>query len=187
MDGSNFSINEQLKGNQIKAKNKLEEIKSKYIIQSIFDILIKKKALYIIKYNKIIQKRMDISAKDYKEYSEKFSPIEIEIVPEIPNNSDGKFININKEDEIYYHIYFNNNKEEIKRNYIKKKEKIKTIKIIIDNSVKSFGRLFYQCCYVKSIDFKKFRCGNITNMTGMFEGCTVEKINFDNFNTNNES
>ena len=186
MDGSNFSINEQLKGNQIKAKNKLEEIKSKYIIQLIFDILIKKKALYIIKYNKIIQKRMDISAKDYKEYSEKFSPIEIEIVPEIPNNCDGKFININKEDEIYYHIYFNDNKEEIKRNDLNYNDNVSKIKIIIDYQVKSFYELFNSCECIEYINFKKFYRNNINNMADMFYECSsLKELNFSNFNINN--
>ena len=38
----------------------------------------KKKSLDIIKYNKNIQKRINISIKDYKEYSEIYSSIEIE-------------------------------------------------------------------------------------------------------------
>ena len=33
-------------------------------------------------------------------------------------NEYGNFININEEDEKYYHIYFNDNKEEIKINQI---------------------------------------------------------------------
>ena len=75
---------------------------------------LKKKSLDIIKYNNNIKKRLNISIKDYKEYLEIYSPIELEIKP--VNNKYGKFININnKEDEIYYHIYFNNKKKKIKR------------------------------------------------------------------------
>ena len=59
---------------------------------------------------------MNISIKDYKEYSEIYSPIEIEIKP--TNNGCGEFINITNENEIYYHVYFNNDKKEIKRNYL---------------------------------------------------------------------
>ena len=76
----------------------------------------KKKSLDIIKYNKNIKERINISIKDYKKYSEIYSSIEIEIKP--VNNKYGKFINIDKENEIYYHIYFNDDKEEVKRNYL---------------------------------------------------------------------
>ena len=54
----------------------------------------KKKSLEIIKYNNNIKNRINISIKDYKEYSEIYSSIEIEIKP--VNNKYGKFININK-------------------------------------------------------------------------------------------
>ena len=60
--------------------------------------------------------RINISIKDYKKCSELiYSSIEIEIKP--VKNKYGKFINIDEGNEKYYHIYFNNNKEEIKRNY----------------------------------------------------------------------
>ena len=49
-----------------------------------------KKSLDIIKYNKNIRERIDISIKDYKEYSEIYSSIEIELKP--VNNQYGKFI-----------------------------------------------------------------------------------------------
>ena len=90
--------------------------------------------LQIIQYNKNIKKRINKSINDYKEYSEKYSSIEIEI--KLVNNKYSKFINIKEEDEKFYHIYLNNNKEEIKMNNINKDEEIKTIKIIIDYQVK---------------------------------------------------
>jgi hypothetical protein len=46
---------------------------------------------------------------------------------------------------MYYHIYFDKNKGEINRNYLKINEQIKKIKIIIDYQVKSFEELFYLC------------------------------------------
>ena len=116
--------------NQIKSKDKYDNLKNDYFLQKVFNNLEKKKSLDFIKYNKSIKKRLNINIKDYKEYSEKYSSIEIEIKP--VKNKNGKFINIKKEEEIYYHIYFNNNnKKEIKRNYIDKNEKIKVIKIVI--------------------------------------------------------
>ena len=139
-------------------ENNFKNIKSKYILQKIFNNLEKKKSFNIIKYNKNIKKSLDININDYKEYSENYSSIEIEIKP-VKNKCDSKcdqFINIKKENEGYYHIYFNNNKDEIKRNFIDKGEKIENIKIIIDYQIKSFESLFENCCNIESINFKKF-------------------------------
>ena len=69
--------------------------------------------------NKNIKKRLNININDYKRYSETYTPIEIEIRP--INNKYGEFINI-VEEKNFYHIYFNNNEEEIKRNHISKNE-----------------------------------------------------------------
>ena len=71
----------------------------------------------IVKYNKKIQKRLNLCFKDYKEYSQIYSSIEIEL--KIEDNKYNKFINISSYNEKYYHIYFDNSKEEIKRNYLK--------------------------------------------------------------------
>ena len=53
--------------------------------------------------------------------------IELEVIP--AKNKYGKFINIKKEEESFYHIYFNDNKEEeIKRNFLNENEnKIKRL------------------------------------------------------------
>ena len=103
----NNKENESAKPNPI-----LENIKSRYILSKIYDNMTKKKKLEIVKYNKKMQNRINLSVKDYKEYSETFTPIEIEIIPK--KDKYGKFININEIDKLYYHIYFNDNKEEIK-------------------------------------------------------------------------
>ena len=50
-----------------------------------------KKSLNIVKYNNTIKKRIKMNISNYKEYSEKFLSIEIEIKPF--NNKFGKFIN----------------------------------------------------------------------------------------------
>ena len=54
----------------------------------------KKKSLEIAKYSKKLQNKLNLSIKDYKEYSEIYTPIEIEILP--TNKIYGKFININE-------------------------------------------------------------------------------------------
>ena len=104
-----------LSNEKTESKDIFKNLKSDYFLQKLFYYLLKKKSLDIIKYNKNIKERINISIKDYKEYSEIYSSIEIEIKP--VKNKYGKFININKK---YYHIYFNDKKEEIKRNYLKK-------------------------------------------------------------------
>ena len=104
---------EKAGSNKIRSKDIFKKLKNDYFLRKLFNILLKKKYLDIIKYNKSIKERINISIKDYREYLEIYSPIEIEIKTD--NNQQGKFININKEDEKYFHIYFNNNKEEIMR------------------------------------------------------------------------
>ena len=138
----------------------IENIKSIYILSKIYSIMSKKKKLEIVKYNKKIQNRINLSVNDYKEYSETFTPIEIEIIP--TKSKYGKFININKNDKLYYHIYFNDNKEEIKNKYeIDEEDKVTKIKIIIDYLVKSFKNLFFNCKCIESINFKKFYRNNV--------------------------
>ena len=121
-------------------KDIFKNVKSGYILQLLFGNLGRKKLLDLIKYNKYIKGRINININDYRKYSELYSSIGIEIIPKI--NEYGKFININEEDEKYYHIYFNDNKEETKRNYIKRDEEVRKIKIIIESEIKSFYHLF---------------------------------------------
>ena len=61
----NNKENESAKSNPI-----LEKIKSKYILSKIYDNMTIKKKLKIVKYNKRIQNRINLSVKDYKEYCE---------------------------------------------------------------------------------------------------------------------
>ena len=158
------SINESKENNKENESAKpnpiLENIKSRYILSKIYNNMTKKKKLEIVKYNKKIQNRINLSFKNYKEYSETFTPIELEIIPS--KGRYGKFINIDKNDKLYYHIYFNDNKEEIKNKFeIKEEDKVTKIKIIIDYQVKSFKKLFSFCVCTESINFKKFYRNNV--------------------------
>ena len=101
----NSKDNESAKPNPI-----LEKLKSDYFLQKLYDNIPKKKKLEIVKCNKKLQNRINLNVKDYKEYSETFTPIEIEIIP-TNYNLYRIFININENDKLYYHIHFNNNKE----------------------------------------------------------------------------
>ena len=123
MESSNLISKEKIKINQIKSISKYEKIKTDYFLEKVFNNLEKKKSLNLVKYNKNIKNRINININNYKEYSEKYSSIEIEIKP--VNNKYGKFVNIRKDDEKYFHIYFNNNKEEIKRIILIKMKKLK--------------------------------------------------------------
>ena len=170
----------ELNNEKIESKYIIKNIKSNYILKILFYHLLKKKSLDIIKYNNKLKNRTNISIKDYKEYSEM-----IEIVIKPNNNKYGKFININKEYELYYHIYFNDNKKEIKRQYINEKENVTKLNIIINYQVKSFEKLFEDCKCIEYIFFKKFYRKNINNMREMFSGCSsLKEINLSNFNTN---
>ena len=85
----NNKENESAKPNPI-----IDNIKSRYILSKIYNNITKKKKLEIIKYNKKIQNRLNLNIKDYKEYLETYSPIEVEIIPR--KNKYGKFIRINQ-------------------------------------------------------------------------------------------
>ena len=136
-----------------------------------------------MKYNKKLQKRLNINIYNYKEYSQLYSSIEIKLTL-VDNRC--RFINIPDEEKEYYHIYFDNSIEEIKRYYLEDNEKVKMIKIIINYQVKSFATLFQDCVCINSIFFKKFYRINITDMSYMFNGCSsLKELKFSNFNTNN--
>ena len=67
MENDNVSKNEIEKINPIESKVDLENVKSKHILKQIFDYVPKIKSLKIIKYNKKMQKDLNL---DYKEYIE---------------------------------------------------------------------------------------------------------------------
>ena len=172
----------QNESNIIPLNNILYNIRSKYILDKIITILPKYKSLDIIKYNKKLQKNLDLDIKDFKECMELYSTIKIELTPE--KGKYGVFINLQKEE--YYHIYFDDNKTEIKRNKLFEGEKVRKIKIRIDYQIKSFYRLFYRCNCIESIKFIKFDRNNITDMSYMFYACeSLKEIDLTNFNTDN--
>ena len=162
----------------------LDKIRSVYFLQKLYDNMLINKKLQIVKYNKKTQYKLNLSVKDYKEYSETFTPIEIEIM--LAEDEFGRFININRNENIYFHIYFNDNKKEIKNIYkIRKEDKVTKIRIIIDYQVKSFEYLFSYCRCIKSINFRKFYRNNINDMSGMFNECSsLKELLLTNFNTN---
>ena len=182
MNSGIISKDEELK--QIKNKVDIENLKSNFIFKKILHTMKKNKAFEIIKYNKNIQKRLNLSINDYQQYSQLYSLIEIEL--KIAYNKYDKFINISGEEMKYYHIYFDNSNEGIKRNHMYDFEHVNKIRIIIDYHVKSFKKLFSGCKCITSVILKKFYRINVTNMSYMFYDCTLLKeLTLSNLNTNN--
>ena len=163
--------------NNLNINCSLKRVKSKYILSKIFAFLKEKKSLEILRYNKNYCNKLNKSIKEYLN-------LVIEIIPE--ENKYGSFINIyHKEDEIHYHIFFNDNEEEIKRTYITENDKVSKIKVIIDHEIKSLWGLFRNCECIKKINFIKNR-ENIKNMSHLFFFCTsLKEINLSKFNTTN--
>ena len=69
MESSNKASKENNKESESAKPNPIiENIKSDYFLQKLYDNMTKKKKLEIIKYNKRIQNRINLSVNDYKEY-----------------------------------------------------------------------------------------------------------------------
>ena len=64
---------------QVKSKVDLGNIKSNYMLKILFNCMKKNISLIIVKYNKKLQKRLNLNINSYKDYSQLYSPIEIEI------------------------------------------------------------------------------------------------------------
>ena len=180
MNAPNLSNENKEELGQNKLQNILANIKSNFILKKIFANTHKIKFLSLIKYNKSFHKRLNITTDDYKEYSK----IEIEIIPK--EGGKGQFIHIKEKDKPYYHIYFNNNKNETKIYNLPKGIKVEKIKVLIDYRVDSFNGLFFYCDNIKSINFIRFSRSNIIDMHSMFNRCkSLNKLNLSNFNTKN--
>ena len=130
-------VKEQEQSKLIISNNKLRNLKSDYFIQKFFGYIPERKSIETIRYNKSIQKRIGININHYKAYSEKYSSIELDIIPMKGKYSD--FIRIKEKDEKYFHIYFNDNKKkEIENTSLHKNDNVSKISIIIDYQIKSF-------------------------------------------------
>ena len=86
----------------------LNKIKSKYILKKVIgEYLSRKECLNLVRYNKKLQKILDISIKDYIKYS---NEIIIELTPKNPlEEGEHTFINIREKSKDFFHIYFNDN------------------------------------------------------------------------------
>ena len=97
MESNHLELGEKAEKKEVKSIGKYGKIRVDYFLQKVFNNLEKKRKLEIVKNNKNIKKRINISINDYKEYSEKYSSIEVEIKPVY--NKSGKFINIKEKEQ----------------------------------------------------------------------------------------
>ena len=101
-------------GNKNNKKNKIEDntlfknIKSSFLLEKIFSYIKENQLLKIIKYNKSLQKRLNININNYINYYK----IIIEI---IPKDQSFYFFNFPYNDEPFYHIFFDDNKKRNKK------------------------------------------------------------------------
>ena len=158
----------------------LNKIRSKYVAQIIFRHLREDFVLKLVKYNIAMQKRLNISIQDYKEYKN----IVLEIIPIIDVAMTNVFINLKKEDINNVRIYFDD--KLVNSNYFEENERISKIKIFLKINGNSLNGLFSFCDCIKEITFIKFKKYNIINMTEMFYNCrNLIKITFNDFYTAN--
>ena len=148
-------VEEQGQSKLIASNNQLKNVKSYYFIQKFFGYMTERKALETIRYNKSIQKRINISINHYKAYFETKTSIELDIIP--MKGEYGKFINIKKKDKKYFHIYFNGNKKnEIENTSLNTNDNVSKISIIIDYQIKSLSGLFMIVGVLNQLNLKNF-------------------------------
>ena len=104
MESGKLESKEKVEKDQIKSKDRFNNLKADYFLKKVFNNLKTKKLLNIAKYNNNVKKRINININDYKAFSEKYSSIEIEIKA-VNNNEDGRFI-FQKQDEKYFLYIF---------------------------------------------------------------------------------
>ena len=158
----------------------LMNIKSKYVLQLIFDNLKRNKYLRIINYNKKIQNRLDKDINYYK--NEFYYKIIIELT--LIEQTLSEIVGVHKKYEPYFHIYINDSNEEIQIKKINNLKDIIKIKFIMDKEIKIPNEFFKNQTNLKKINIIKFNCEDFIDMSYMFSGCSsLEEIEISNFNT----
>ena len=132
----------------------LDGIKNNLILKIIIQNISQKICLKLFKYSKKFKNKLNIDKKEYKTYLQ--IEVELKLVDkEHYYNDEIKFINY-IDGRSNYHIYLDNEKNEIQRNYITKEENVSKIKVIIDKNVKKLNGLFSCRDLISEINFIKF-------------------------------
>ena len=109
------------------------DIHSNFILKKIFHNLDKKDYCQIIRYNKNLQKKLNITIKDYNLLYKIYSKIELEIIPTSGKIQTDEIIKSNY-NESFYHItynYENNKSKKIKINNVNIIKRKETSKVYI--------------------------------------------------------
>jgi surface protein len=160
----------------------MNEIKSDYILKKIFSYITQGNLLKLIYYNKKLKRKLNISINLYIRYS---NQIVIDIIPD----KEYYFLNYDRKERIFiyildeknksfFHIYFDEKSEEIKRNFLEITEDVSKIRVKIDMEVDSLVKLFYECHCIKEIKFIKFNRTDFSDYNCMFYNC-INLINLD--------
>ena len=171
------------------------KIKSKFVLKRIFQNIKENKFLDMIRYNKIFQKKFNISIQNYREYNQ----IEIELKQIIHSDKNSKFINIDIMNEPYIHINKDKKENDSTNPFMIKTLKEPSIfrpitnmiedsdkKIIIDFEVKSLKGLFKNCESIKELKILKCNRKDIIDMSEMFYECkNLDNLNITNLKTDN--
>ena len=151
----------------------LNSIKSKIVLKNIIRNIEKNVYLRIVKTNRNLQNKLDISLDTYEEY---YNQIEVELIPKKSDlSSENQFINPDYQNK----AFFNSSFDEVKKCNFSDNENISKIRVLLNiKYLTSLSDLFLNC---KKIEYIKFiHCANdkITEINYMFFNCE-SLINID--------
>lgn len=157
----------------------INKIKSGYVKSKIFSYLYIRKFYKLIKYNKKIQTTQKIGLEDYRVLSN----IEIEIIPNTTNLTEiTKFMQKNNNNIDFIHIYAKDGGVIKEINADKKDIDLKFQKIIIrvDKRIRTFKDLFFECGWIKKINYFRAYNNNIASMKNLCGWCNnIKEIDLD--------
>ena len=152
----------------------LKEIKSKFIVQQIFELMGKSSKLKIAHRNRYLNTKLEITTNDYKEAYEIIEiGLKLSDNPDDYPEKDNYFINLRTNpDADKFEIFMDEEKLE-KNIYSISKDNIitKNIKIKIPKGINSFRSLFECCRCIKEINIFNWVRKDVTDMSYMFYGC----------------
>ena len=88
---------------------KLLKIKSKYILQELLSFLLKRRKIKIVKYNKYLINKLDITINDYKELflSERIKKYDFSYISTLWNEFQKDFKEILSQEKDLYNLFLN--------------------------------------------------------------------------------
>ena len=124
------------------------EIKSSFVLKIIFGFLNECKKLNIIKYNKKLQKRLNVNKNYYS------TIITIKFIKNRKNEFCFELFNKSDFYDEKIYLYNENNDKEVKNRSIKPNGNIRYIEVIFRRKRNSLAKLFSDYKYIKSVNIK---------------------------------